>query len=89
MIAALAILSIIYKTIFSPGCLAHKVNTLVKYIVNDNDMGEIAELVARTKQIVHHFNEIHKPQALLQQALLEHNGTHLAFIIPADTRCGL
>ena len=89
MVAAMGILSVIYKSIFFLGCLAHKVNTLVKHMVNDDDMEEIASLVRRTKLIVHHFNEKHKPQALLQKSLDEHLGTHLAFIIPAETRFGL
>ena len=89
MVAAMGILSLIYKSIFFLGCLAHKVNTLVKHMVNDDDMEEIDRLVRRTKLIVHHFNEKHKPQALLQKSLQEHLGTHLAFIIPAETRFGL
>ena len=89
MVAAMGILSLIYKSIFFLGCLAHKVNTLVKHMVNDDDMEEIDRLVRRTKLIVHHFNEKHKPQALLQKSLDEHLGTHLAFIIPAETRFGL
>ena len=52
-------------------------------------MEEIAGLVARTKKNVHHFNEKHKAQALLQLRLKEHLGVNLAFIIPAETRFGL
>ena len=89
MVAAMVILAAIYKYIFFLGCLAHKVNTLVKHIVNDADMVEIAELVSRTKKIVHHFNEKHRAQALLQQSLKEHLAVNLSFIIPAETRFGL
>jgi len=41
------------------------------------------------KTIVHHFNDKHKPSALLKGHLKEHLKKELSFIIPADTRFGL
>ena len=82
MVAAMGTLSLAYKSTFFLGCLAHKVNTLVKRMVSDDDVEEVASLVRR-------FNEKRKPQALLQKSLYDHLGAHLAFIIPAESRFGL
>jgi hypothetical protein len=89
MIAAMALLMIRYTFLFCIGCLAHKVNTLVKHIIKDDDMEEVLLLVEKTKKIVHHFNEKHKPHALLETYQREHLLTTLGFIVPADTRFGL
>jgi hypothetical protein len=89
MLAAMALLQIRYEFLFCLGCLAHKVNTLVKHLIKDDDMNDIFEIVEKTKKIVHHFNDKHKPHALLQLHLSEHLMTTLSFIIPADTRFGL
>lgn len=89
MVAAMAMLSIRYVFLFCLGCLAHKVNTLVKHIISDNDMMEVSELVDKSKLIIQHFNSKHKPHAILQQHLQNHLKQKLAFIIPADTRFGL
>ena len=46
-------------------------------------------MVDKSKRVIHHFNEKHKPSALLSSHLIEHVKSDLAFIIPADTRFGL
>ena len=89
MVAAMALLMIRCAFLFCIGCLAHKVNTLVKHIIKDDDMEEVRDLVEKTKKIVHHFNEKHKPRALLEAYQLEHLLACLGFIVPADTRFGL
>jgi Protein of unknown function (DUF 659) len=87
MVAAMQLLMIRFVHLFVLGCLAHKVNTFVKHLIRD--IPEIENLVEKTKEIVHHFNEKHKPRALLSFHLMDHIKTDLAFIIPADTRFGL
>lgn len=89
MTTAMALLMIRYTFLFCIGCLAHKVNTLVKHIIKDDGMEEVQRLVEKTKKIVHHFNEKHKPHALLKAHQREHVLTSLNFIVPADTRFGL
>ena len=54
-----------------------------------NGIPELSSLVDSVKTIVHHFNEKHKPSAILKVHLKAHLGTELVFIIPADTRFGL
>ena len=86
MVAAMALLMIRYTFLFCLGCLAHKVNTLVKHIIKDDDMEEVHLLVEKTKKIVHHFNEKHKPHAILEAYQREHLIGILGFIVPAETR---
>jgi len=47
MLAAMALLQIRYEFLFCLGCLAHKVNTLVKHLIKDNDMNDIFEIVEK------------------------------------------
>ena len=52
MLAAMGLLQIRYEFLFCLGCLAHKVNTLVKHLIKDDDMNDIFEIVEKTKKIV-------------------------------------
>ena len=70
MVAAMALLAIRFVHLFVLGCLAHKVNIFVKHLIKD--IPGIENLVEKSKTIVHHFNEKHKPRALLSLHLLAH-----------------
>ena len=70
MVAAMTLLAIRFVHLLVLGCLAHKVNTFVKHLIKD--IPGIENLVGKSKMIVHHFNEKHKPRALLSLHLLAH-----------------
>ena len=59
----------------------------MKHVIKKH--GTVPDLIDKNKAIVHHFDSLHRPHAILTTYSMEHLKKTFEFIIPADTRFGL
>ena len=87
MVSMWAILLANYPFLFVSGCICHRLNTLVKHILED--IPSIKELVDKASSVNNYFNNHHQVRSLFRMHCMQHLKKDMAFIVPAVTRFGL